>query len=155
MIIMKSVTDTEKKEKEKVYADSKRRAASNDITPGDRVLMKRNKENKLSANYHPNPLKVLEKNGNSILLESQDGVRYKRNITHVKKFVESKKSSNMPNENSVVYENNVPNEEYVEIENSSVQDSNGSQNATETLARSNRPIKQRVMPAKFKDYVMS
>ncbi|XP_056016755.1 uncharacterized protein K02A2.6-like [Ostrea edulis] len=53
--------DTEKKAKGKMYSDAKRRAITSDIKPGDLTLMKKNKENKLSATYHSDPFKVVEK----------------------------------------------------------------------------------------------
>jgi hypothetical protein len=51
--------------------------------------MKQERENKLSTAFHTKPLTVLDKQGNSLLLESDQGVTYKRNITHVKKFEKS------------------------------------------------------------------
>jgi hypothetical protein len=48
--------------------------------------MKQERENKLSTTFNPKPLTVLDKQGNSLLLESDEGVTYKRHITHVKKF---------------------------------------------------------------------
>ena len=48
--------------------------------------MKQERENKLSTTFNPKPLTVLDKQGNSLLLESDEGVTYKWNITHVKKF---------------------------------------------------------------------
>ncbi|XP_062590271.1 uncharacterized protein K02A2.6-like [Saccostrea cucullata] len=53
--------DAEKKAKGKIYSESKRGATLNDIKPGDLALMNKNKENKLSATYHSNPFKVVEK----------------------------------------------------------------------------------------------
>lgn len=34
------------------------------------------------------PFKVVEMNGNSAVFESDEGVQYKRNVTHLKKFNE-------------------------------------------------------------------
>jgi hypothetical protein len=56
--------------------------------------MKQERENKSSTTFNPKLLTVLDKQGNSLLLESdQDvtykrniNVTYKRNITHAKKY---------------------------------------------------------------------
>jgi transposase InsO family protein len=82
--------DAERKGQGKMYSDAKRGAAPSNIQPGDLALMKKNKENKLSTTFHSDPFKVVEKNGNSVVLESKEGVQYKRNVSHVKKFVNPK-----------------------------------------------------------------
>ena len=79
--------DNERKEKEKVYADCQRTARESEIRGGDKVLLKQEKEKKLSAPYKQSPFKVIQKNGNSVLVEA-DGVQYSRNVTHVKKYFE-------------------------------------------------------------------
>jgi ureidoglycolate hydrolase len=45
------------------------------------------------------PFKVVQTNGNSAFVESDQGVQYKRNVTHLKKFNERKNicTSNMTN----------------------------------------------------------
>ena len=79
--------DNKRKEKEKVYADCQRTARESEIREGDKVLLKQEKEKKLSAPYKQSPFKVIQKNGNSVLVEA-DGVQYSRNVTHVKKYFE-------------------------------------------------------------------
>ena len=59
------------------------------------MLVKREKSNELSANYHAKPFHVLEKKGNSVLIQSEEGVRYRRNITNLKKFEERKENSDV------------------------------------------------------------
>ncbi|EDS44872.1 conserved hypothetical protein [Culex quinquefasciatus] len=55
------------------------------ITEGDQVLMRNFvKQNKLSTAFLPQPVKVIKKEGNSVLLETPDGVQYRRNSSHVK-----------------------------------------------------------------------
>ena len=49
------------------------------------MLLKQNKENKLSANFNPVPARVANRDGNSVIIEAQGG-HYRRNITHVKRF---------------------------------------------------------------------
>ena len=76
--------DSERKEKGKVYADCKRNAQESKIQEGDKVLLRQEKENKLSTTYKQSPFTVVQKNGNSVLVEA-NGVQYRRNVTHVKK----------------------------------------------------------------------
>ena len=80
--------DIEAKERGKLYADETRGARESEVKEGDRVLLKQEKTNKLTPTFTPEPFHVLDKAGNSIVVESPDGVQYKRNSTHVKKFVE-------------------------------------------------------------------
>ena len=72
--------DRETKEKGKMYTDAKRNAQENVIQEEDLVLMKEKKTDKLSTN--PNPMKILSKGRNGILVESPEGVQYRRNEVH-------------------------------------------------------------------------
>ena len=76
------------KEKGKLYADEKRCARKSDVKEGDTVLLRQERKNKLTPSFRPEPYRVLDKSGNSVVVESPDGVQYKRNSTHVKKFLE-------------------------------------------------------------------
>ena len=69
--------DSERNEKGKVYADCKRNACESEIQEGDKVLLRQEKENKLSTLYKLSPFTVVQKNGNSVLVEA-DGVQYRR-----------------------------------------------------------------------------
>jgi hypothetical protein len=62
--------DGEHKEKGKMYADEKQKAVPSPLKTGDLVFMKQERENKLSTTFNPKPLTVLDKQGNSLLLES-------------------------------------------------------------------------------------
>ena len=66
--------DSRMKAKAKVYADKKRNAKESDISPGDKVLVKLERENKLSTPFAPEPHEVVKKRGNSVVIESPDGV---------------------------------------------------------------------------------
>ena len=80
--------DSEAKEKGKLYADEKRQARESDVKEGDTVLLKQQQQNKLTLTFSPEPFRVLEKTGNSVVVESSEGIQYKRNSTHVKRFLE-------------------------------------------------------------------
>ena len=75
--------DSERKEKGKMYADCKRNACEHDIQKGAKVLLRQERDNKLSTPFKQVPFTVVQKNGNSVLVGA-DGVQYRRNVTHVK-----------------------------------------------------------------------
>lgn len=81
--------DWEKKTKAKIYADTSRGAQPCDLQVGDQVLLKQKKSNKLSTNFQPEPYEIVERKGNSVVIQSpqksQKG-QYHRNVTEVKKF---------------------------------------------------------------------
>lgn len=80
--------DSELKEKGRVYSDIKRGSTKSDILHGDKVLVKQTQNrDKMTPTFRPEPMTVKAKYGNSLTLDA-DGVEYKRNITHVKKFLE-------------------------------------------------------------------
>lgn len=78
----------QRKLREKEYADSKRHATTSDITEGDQILLRQNRENKLSPTFKPEPYRVVEKNGNAVIIEDSAGQSKMRNAGHMKKFVD-------------------------------------------------------------------
>ena len=50
--------------------------------------MQEERQNKFSTWFNPVPFTVVRKQGNSLVVESQEGVQYSRNISHCKKFQE-------------------------------------------------------------------
>ena len=79
--------DAELKQRRTDYADEKRGAQENSLAPGDQVLIKQRKENKLSTNFGEVPYKITNKYGNEVTVTSPEGVNYKRNVTEVKKYL--------------------------------------------------------------------
>ena len=70
-----------------MYADCQRNARESEIREVDKVLLRQQKENKLSTPYKQSPFTVIQQNSNSVVVEA-DGVQYRRNVTHVKKYFE-------------------------------------------------------------------
>lgn len=99
--------DSERKGKGKMYGDNRRNAKESEIHEGDSVLVKQQKKvDKLSPVFNPNPMSVVKKSGNSVVVESKEGVRYSRNVSHVKKFHASDKvDEKCEKENQKVLEN--------------------------------------------------
>lgn len=79
----------EMRAKAKLYADKKRHTEYLNLVPGDRVLLKQEKQNKLSTPFAPEPYDVVSRNGSSIIIKSPEGVQLKRNTAHLKMFEES------------------------------------------------------------------
>ena len=85
--------DAEHKQKGKIYADTKRHAAESDLKVGDSVLVKQQRENKLTPNFQSNPYVVTDKRGNAITARDTNGTVIKRNVTHVKKYIKRENDS--------------------------------------------------------------
>ena len=131
--------DSGMKAKAKVYADKKRNAKESDISPGDKVLVKQERQNKLSTPFAPEPDKVVTKTGNGVVIESPDGVQLKRNNTHVKKYEERIAGQEEKTTQPVDLE---PTESATEQE-------------TAKFPLLLRPSRVKKLPEKFKDFVMT
>ena len=59
-----------------------------DILPGDKVLVKEERQNKFSTRLNPVPFTVVRKREDSLVVESQEGEPYSRNTSYCKKFQE-------------------------------------------------------------------
>lgn len=77
--------DFEKKMQGKKYADENRRP--NPVAAGDYVLVAKPRENKLSANFHSEPMKVVYRRGNAVTVEDSQGRRTTRDVDKTKKYV--------------------------------------------------------------------
>ena len=68
-------------------AQSARRCAPSDLSPGDAVLLKQpQKENKLSANFHADPFTIVDRMGDQAVIASPEGVTKKRHVSDLKLF---------------------------------------------------------------------
>ncbi|KAK7094703.1 hypothetical protein V1264_006216 [Littorina saxatilis] len=71
--------DTFAKQKMKCAADKRHHAKDYNIEPGDSVLVKQMKQNKLSTNFNPTPLLVTDTKGSMITAQKPDGSTVTRN----------------------------------------------------------------------------
>ena len=78
--------DMKCKSRSKDYFDLANNAKVTDVNVGDLVVLKQDKENKVSPNFHYVPYKVVEKKGSSVQVESSDGIQRRRNVIHLKKL---------------------------------------------------------------------
>ena len=80
--------DRWQKTKMKKYADEKRRATPSNIKRGDRVLLKQERQNKLSTRYDPDPYVVVGTKGTSLLLKRRAEPEIMRNSSAVCKLLQ-------------------------------------------------------------------
>ena len=59
------------KQKMKDYADTKRHAKPSDLNPGDHVLVKQPKTNKLKPLFNPKPYIIVQKKGSMIAAKNK------------------------------------------------------------------------------------
>ena len=78
------IRDQQAKEKMKVNADKKNSAKPILIKPGDRVLVKNKKKDKLTAPYNLTPLTVYNRKGSMITAKREDGYSVTRNVSEFK-----------------------------------------------------------------------
>lgn len=52
------------------------------------ILLRQNRENKLSPTFELDPYRVVEKNGNAVIIKNSSGQSKMRNTGHMKKFVD-------------------------------------------------------------------
>ena len=78
--------DTQRKQFNKDYADKRFHARDRNVREGDSVLLEKKKENKLSPCYEKEPYQVISRYGDQVVLQSPEGVQYKRNLQHIKPF---------------------------------------------------------------------
>ena len=136
----------------------------------EKVLLRQEKESKLSTPYKQSPFTFIQKNGNSVLVEA-DGVLYRRNVTRVKKYLErdydvlpatSKSTDSLeaqratqssPNQESSREPLSVSSERASEdspVEYTRSDDTTMGQYDSTTL----HPLRVKRLPSKFKDYVL-
>lgn len=162
--------DMERKEKGKLYADKRRNACENSLKEGEKVLLRRQVRNKFCTPFHPTPFSLVSKNGNSVVIESGENVRYRRNVTDVKRFVEDK---NMYNHRPESSQNDASQMDASQIDSSQIDASqNDASQMIESQSESSendrcekdklgehsvtpsRPVRLKKLPVKYGDYVM-
>lgn len=75
----------------KARYDRTKQAHESIIREGDQVLMRNMvKQNKLSTPFIPVPCTVIKKEGSSVLVETPEGVEYRRSSAHLKKLPQSR-----------------------------------------------------------------
>ncbi|XP_021343899.1 uncharacterized protein K02A2.6-like [Mizuhopecten yessoensis] len=160
--------DASAKYRNKVYIDEKRRARESDLKVGETVLVKQKRTDKFSTPFCPEPYTLIEKNGNSCTVMSNNGVCYRRNSTFMKPY---NVPANISHELSVNDEKSHPRslevvekqqpvdpgspvrvmEDTLDDNDDDPPDDPPPDVPSETVSRPRRDVK---LPAKFTDYVM-
>ncbi|XP_055623701.1 uncharacterized protein K02A2.6-like [Toxorhynchites rutilus septentrionalis] len=70
----------------KLYADKRRHARTSEIVVGDTVMIKNYEIGKLETAFRPEKYTVIKKSGSDVVILCEDGVKYRRPITHLKKY---------------------------------------------------------------------
>ena len=73
----------------RIYADMQRNARYSEVLPADQVLVQQERKDKLTTHFEPRPYTVVNKHGNSLIVQSPGGAQYCRNTSHVKKLLEN------------------------------------------------------------------
>ena len=149
--------DKDKKVKMKEYADRARNAEENSLVAGDKVLLKQQRLNKWTTPFESRPYELIDKCGNSVLIESPEGTQYKRNTTHVKFYHER---DNQLSESSQELQ---PEPQEIEVGDVSVnqrdkglgEEDNSKLRMKESVpVTSSRPVRTRHVPKKLEDFVL-
>ena len=76
------------KESAKLFVDGERGARKSDVKARDTVFLSKESANKLTPyTFKPEPHRVVNKTESSVVFESPDGIQYRRNSSHVNKFL--------------------------------------------------------------------
>jgi len=74
------------KDRAKTYADNARHASTVSFCPGDLVFIQQPKLHKLSTNFCPDPLTVVEVHGSAVKARRKDGSIVERNVSFFRPF---------------------------------------------------------------------
>ena len=85
----------------KNYADRRRNAKESDIKIGDRVLVKQEKQNKLTSRFNKNPLIVVHRNGSRVTAKDNNEWRITRNVSHFKRVPKLPHSTESTDSNDI------------------------------------------------------
>ena len=79
--------DQDAERKQRGAENANKRAADSDVSEGDKVLLMKQRQNKLSATYDPEPYSVVSKRGDLVIIEQGENL-LERNIGHVERFID-------------------------------------------------------------------
>ena len=141
----------------KEQADRARNAEESSLVAGDKVLLKQQRLKKWTTPFESQPYELIDKCGNSVLVESPGGNQYKRNTTHVKLYHEREKqlSGSFREEQPVLQEmeaGDVPIDQ--RDEGRREEDNLKLRMENSVPVKSPRPVRARHIPKKLEDFVL-
>ena len=83
--------DTGSTQESKIYTDEKR-SATETIKEGDKILLRKEIENKLTPIFKSQPYEIKSKVGSSVIVKSPEGVQYQRNVINLRKYQETEQA---------------------------------------------------------------
>ncbi|XP_062533913.1 uncharacterized protein K02A2.6-like [Armigeres subalbatus] len=92
--------DSIKKMQGKLYADKRRQAKNSDIAVGDTVMIKNYDLGKLEPSFRSEKYSVIQRSGSDVVVLSEDGVKYRRPVAHLKKWPTSCNGDDFPQPNT-------------------------------------------------------
>ena len=116
---------------------------------GDTVIVKQQKENKLTPTFAAESYRVTEKIGNSVTLNESVNLQNRRNTTHLKKLLE--RSNN--NIEKLTYPDGRDYTEVGDWDDTSHQGNH--KDIPEIVESATRPTRERKLPERFKDLQVS
>ena len=137
--------------KRKEYADNRRSAEPSNIAEGDEVLLRQTRENKLSPAFEPDPYKVIQKEGNAVVIENGEGNRKMRNVAHMKKLWRPEEPETDSQE-SVQEDNGIQSEKQDPLPEEAVAEPTPP--PPPEPPANQRPVRMRQQPVWCKEYVM-
>ena len=79
-----------RKLRSKEYTDRTRRTENTNIEQGDLILLDNKfRKDKLATNFEEKPYKVIERNGNAVVIENDENGRKMRKTNQMKKYVQN------------------------------------------------------------------
>ncbi|XP_062541264.1 uncharacterized protein K02A2.6-like [Armigeres subalbatus] len=85
--------DAIKKMKGKLYSDNRRNAKDSSIAVGDEVMLKNYETGKLESNFKLEKFTVDKRMGSDVIVSNDEGVQYRRSVSHMKKWPTSRELS--------------------------------------------------------------
>jgi len=148
--------DAEQKGKSKLYADERRGAKYSEVTVGDQVLLRQEKQNKLTTPFNPTPHTVVRKDGNSVVVQNPSGATYSRNTTHVKRYItQDSNQDSEARDGSMANTQQEPEPQGSEtVKDTSSKTVHSEATIIDKVGVSPRPQRSRVMPKKYDEYIM-
>ncbi|XP_055622847.1 uncharacterized protein K02A2.6-like [Toxorhynchites rutilus septentrionalis] len=129
--------DAINKMKGKIYADKRRHSKPSEIVEGDTVML-RNYE--LEPNFRLEKFTVIKKNGNDTIVMNAEGIRYRRPVSHLKKW-------HIPSSETV--QSSSSEDKTIIVEQEPETDPTIRKEAMEEELTSERPKTARKMPARY------
>lgn len=142
--------DAVKKLQGKIYADGRRHARPSEINVGDFVMLKNYETGKLEPKFRLEKFTVLKKNGNDTVVVNEDGVMYRRSVTHLRKWPSANETADSFQAEPSTTMDDDDDDKRVKSQKSGKRAGDFSAEDRKTEEVSKRPIRDRKLPERFR-----